>query len=176
MRKLIIVILVFFCFITVYAQEITLDFCVGTWKYENPSTGEEFIMKLRKTQYEIPHAFGGGMQDCLVGVYLHKKNGIILTDCMNKFLDNIKGNYFPIWITGDNNPLYLSIKDYDKKNGHGKVKIIGGSSRLSFYSQSPKQLRMVLKDDGHEGVYVDANDMYPLGTSLPTDIILTKIE
>lgn len=136
-------------------------------------------MKLRKSQHEIPKVFGGGFEDCLVGVYTHKKSGVIIADCTNQFWDNKDGAYLPIWIMSpkDNrNWLYLSIKDYNSKNGKGEPKIMGGDSRLYFHPQSPKTIRMILTDEGYERVYLDEGDVYPTGTTLPTDVILTKIE
>jgi len=42
-----------------------LDFYVGTWVYSDPSIGEEFTVKLRKTSRIDKH----GINHCLVGAY-----------------------------------------------------------------------------------------------------------
>ena len=176
MKRLLSIILIIFCCETLYSQQITLDFCVGTWEYTNPATGEEFLMKLKKSQIKISRFFGGGVEECLVGGYIHKRNNAIFMDCMQEFDKNQDAISFPIWLGVSNNALDLMIKDYNMRNLRGEKKVIGFPSKVYLYSISPKQIRIELVPDGMERVYLDEKDVFPVGTSLPGNMILTKVE
>ena len=164
-----------------YGQNIThgyganLDFYVGTWRYTNTSTKEEFTIKLRKSVYTAYNT----RKDCVVGAYTYKKNGVVILDNMDKFTNNRSpGNSVPIYASNakanisDSNPneLYLSVRDYGlvsdgvPKYGIGNITINS--------TGNPKKIRWVLEDP--EGVYIKG-DWLP-GFTIPTDIILTKIE
>ena len=179
MKRLLSIILIIFCYETLYSQQITLDFCVGTWEYKNPATGEEFVIKLKKHFDEIPKGFGGGIKDCLVGGYIHKKNGIIMADCINQVDENKKAIDFPIMINAYVNNTFLRITfihDFNIKNGYDVSKVIGMPSKITLYSTSPKRIKMEIIPDEQEEVYLDDREVFARGTTLPREMILTKVE
>lgn len=178
MKRILSILCIIFCSGTLYSQQITLDFCVGTWEYTNPATGEEFRMTLKKSQYAVPKGFGGGIKDCLVGGYIYEKNGITLVDCMDQLNENKKVLFFPILIFHFGSKLYLdlTVKDFNIKNGYNHPKIISMPSKISLYSVSPKQLKMEIIPDELEEVYLDDREVFARGTMLPREMILTKVE
>ena len=75
----------------------------------------------------------------------------------------------------------LRVRDYLMKNGKGKHKRLGGDSRIEDISNNYKQIRWVLdyEEEQVAVVFDDENEddfFFPEGTSLPTNIILTKVE
>ena len=155
-----------------------LDFYIGTWRYTNTTTKEEFTIKLRKSIYT---AYGIS-QDCVVGTYTYKKNGVVVMDNMNEFMtDKSVGLPAPIYAsntraapsTPNPNELDTSIQDYGilwpdstlPKSGLGTITIVSTSN--------PKKIQWQLKD--REGVRIEGLHP-PMGFSIPTDIILTKID
>jgi len=178
MKKILIVIL--FCFSITYisAQPANLDWYVGTWKYENTSTGEELIIKLKKSQEVVPPTFGGGIEECLVGVYRYKKNNLILADKLDLFNENLVPFGCPgtISIGRDISHLMLCIKDYTITNGRGKYKTISIPSTVVYNTSSPKTIKWKLVVEEQEYFYYEQIDRFPEGTNLPIEIVLTKVE
>lgn len=70
----------------------------------------------------------------------------------------------------------LNIIDYTISNGRGKFKNIGVPSTISYNSSSPKAINLKLKVVEQEYFYYEQIDRFPEGTSLPKNIILSKIE
>ena len=148
-----------------------LDFYVGTWVYSDPSIGEEFTVKLRKTYRNDKY----GINHCLVGAYTYKKDGQILSDCMAKFNDQVDALYMPIYATNsvlrqslvNPNRLYMYLEDFvmRKTTFSNEIEIIS--------STNPKQIHWILRND--EGEY-ETKDLPPDEFSIPTDVILTKVE
>jgi len=155
-----------------------LDFYVGTWKYTNIATNEEFTIKLRKsiyTGFNISY-------DCVVGTYTYKKNGSVILDNMNEFMiDRSVGLPAPIYASNaretisepNPNKLRTFVDDYGilwpnstlPKDGEGTITIVS--------TVNPKKIRWELKDG--EGPRIVGHHP-PMGFSIPTDIILTKVE
>lgn len=147
-----------------------LDFYVGTWVYSDPSIGEEFTVKLRKTYRNDKY----GINHCLVGAYTYKKDGQIVSDCMVKFNDQVDALYMPIYASNsvlhqgvNPNRLYMYLRDFvmRKKTFSNEIEIIS--------STNPKQIHWILRND--EGEY-ETKDLPPDEFSIPTDVILTKVE
>lgn len=147
-----------------------LDFYVGTWVYSDPSIGEEFTVKLRKTYHYNEH----GIKYCLVGAYTYKKDGQIVSDCMVKFNDQVDALYMPIYASNsvlhqgvNPNRLYMYLRDFvmRKKTFSNEIEIIS--------STDPKQIHWILRNDEEEG---EAKDLPPYEFSIPTDVVLTKVE
>ena len=178
MKRLLSIILIIFCCETLYSQQITLDFCVGTWEYKNPATGEEFMMTLKRSTYNVPKGFGGGIKDCLVGGYIHTKNGIVLINCMDQLNENKKATDYSILIFhfGAKDYLDLTVEDFNIKNGYNIPKVIGMPSKITLYSTSPRQIKMEIIPDEQEKVYLDNREVFARGTTLPREMILTKVE
>ena len=170
---------------TTYGQNMrqwystNLDFYVGTWRYTNTTTKEEFTIKLRKSVYITMTNI---KWDCVVGAYTYKKNGVVVLDNMNKYMnDRSIGNPVPIYATNSRetaaelnpNELEASIQDYGilwpgsalPKSGRGVITIVS--------TGNPKKIHWELKDS--EGIVI-IDHTPPPGFSIPTDMILTKIE
>ena len=110
-------------------------------------------------------------------IYIYKKNGQVVHDNSDQLMSNISANKMPIYVSLGGYPeinptrLCLSARDYGKmKNGLPK-RSEGWLTLIS--SSNPKQLRW--QPEEPEGVYVAEQAPIP-GFSIPTDIILTKVE
>ena len=191
MRTFLIIAASFF-FVNLQAQHsANLDFFVGTWKYENPQTGEEFILKLRKTSILLTHFTVE--TDLVVGAYTYKKNGQIVTDCMDKFdsdihvfmmpIDATNASINPAWV--DPNRLRMVVRDYGKRAPNGDVKTSRNENELSVVSAShPNQIRWILREDRGQRFYIFLEEgeeeplcpIPPLGFSIPTDMVLTRVQ
>ena len=154
-------------------QNVNLNPYVGTWKYTNASTKEEFTVVLRETTYRYQNE---PLEQCIVGIYIYKKNGQIIYDNSSQFTSNVSAIKMPIYAgtsvkSGTPSKLIFYVKDYGKmKNGSPKT----SEGWLTLISSSnPKQLRW--QPEEPEGVYVAEQAPIP-GFSIPTDIILTKVE
>jgi len=151
-----------------------LDFYAGTWTYVNTQTGEEFVLKLRKT---IEHR---GSRECLVGAYTYKKNGKIVTDCMEQFSKTQSVYTMPILASNssknpsDVNPnwLWMFVDDYGKFCPNGAVKSTTSNSLEIVSSVSPQKIRWILKNDVGDEYLED--EAPPMEFSIPVDMILTK--
>jgi len=180
MKTLITIILASVCSLSLYAQHTAnLDFFVGTWRYENPQTGEEFILKLRKTSHLLTpsDAFA---TEYVVGAYTYKKSGQTIIDCMDKFDQNLHIHTMPIRATNsvinqswvNPNRLRMSVFDYGKFAPNGDAKRTGSNELLIVSSITPNQIRWILKND--RGPVLE-EEAAPLEFSIPTDIILTRV-
>jgi len=161
---------------TSFAQTFPIDFCTGTWRYTNQAAGEVFTMKLKKCTRYIPASWGGGTEECVAGAYTFSKNGIEVINCMNIYSTYYKDVFdYPIIILGINSTTAnFSIKDYGKKNGLGKPKRFA-AGQLTIISQNPPKIQVIIEES--EGVYVinDNNEIFPSGTTFPSEMILTKV-
>ena len=156
-----------------------LDFYVGTWRYTNTATNEEFTINLRKTVYIS--SLSMIREDCIVGAYIYKKNGVLVLDNMDEFM--VDRPIFPGPIYASNaretesavnpNKLRTTVQDYGilspaserPKSGMGIITIVSVAN--------PKQIHWTLEDPPGARI---AGHSPPLGFSIPTDIVLTKIE
>ena len=155
-----------------------LDFYVGTWRYTNTPTNEEFTIKLRKSVYTAYNI----REDCVVGAYTYKRNGVVVLDNMNEYTkDRSMGVHVPIFASNASETASLSnpnrlrseVEDYGilwpdsklPKSGQGIITIVS--------TVNPKKIRWELKDG--EGPRIVGHHP-PMGFSIPTDIILTKVE
>ena len=163
-----------------------LDFYVGTWRYTNTATNEEFTVNLRKTVF-ISSSLDSDLdmisEECIVGAYIYKKNGVVVLDNMDEFMNDISDEdvWIPVYASNANetasavnpNKLWTTVEDYGilypssahPKSGMGTITIVSEAN--------PKQIHWTLKD--FEGARI-AGHSPPLGFSIPTDIILTKVE
>ena len=178
MKKILIILL--FCFSITYisAQPANLDWYVGTWKYENTSTGEELIIKLKRSQFTELPIFGSEIVDCLVGVYRYKANNQIIVDKLNLFNLDLEPYDCPITLSSRKSIslLSLSVIDYSITNGRGKFKSINVPSTVEYISSSPKTIKWKLVVVEQEYFYYEQIDRFPEGTNLPREVILTKVE
>ena len=77
--------------------------------------------------------------------------------------------------------MYFIVQDYGKVNSFGDPKVLGaGECKFAFVSSNPKQMRWDLTRVDKENWDVlwvaDERQIFPEGTSLPINIILTKVE
>lgn len=168
-----------------YSQNEIFDYYIGSWKWENTQTGDSFEVILKKGTLVISESFGGGTKDCIIGTYKYIKNGVVFVDKtseLNKNYDN--AIWYPIWAylpATTTSIMYFVVKDYDKVNSFGKPKVLGTEEcKLVYVSSNPKQMRWDLtrvdKENWDVLWIVDERQIFPSGTSLPTNIILTKVE
>lgn len=178
MKKILIILL--FCFSITYisAQPANLDWYVGTWRYENTSTGEELIIKLKRSQFTELPIFGSEIVDCLVGVYRYKANNQIIVDKLNLFNLDLEPYDCPITLSSRKSIslLSLSVIDYSITNGRGKFKSINVPSTVVYNTSSPKTIKWKLVVEEQEYFYYEQIDRFPEGTNLPFEIVLTKVE
>ena len=179
MKRILIIIFIFIS-VSVYSQRINLFPLEGTWEWKDNSTNSEFVIILKKINYNWPQVMGGQLDSALVGGYKYKKNGIILhnniAEINHNFAEPIE---YSIWI---NDYLGLSVRDYLTTNGRGEYKYLSGQSKIMIVSESnPMQIRWIINDNSEQVVVVFDNEdpdqyIFPKGTALPTDIILIKVE
>ena len=179
MKHLILMILALFIQTTsLFSQSVELSELAGEWKWTSSDSNEEFKMILRTHSYTISPDMGGGARSCLIGVYKYTKQDVVLIDCLDE-LDHSKDYIeYPIIVY---HTMGLRVRDYLMKNGKGKHKRLGGDSRIEDISNNYKQIRWVLdyEEEQVAVVFDDENEddfFFPEGTSLPTNIILTKVE
>ena len=186
MKKITVILFLCISTITGYSQNEIFDYYVGSWRWENPQTGESFIVTLKKGSHKLNEYNGGGTEECIIGAYKYIKNNIVIIDKSSE-LEKIYDNSirYPIWadIPSDSTyTVYFIVQDYEKTNSYGEAKVMGGDGvcRLEYVSSSPKRIRWDLTrvDTGgwDELWAVDERQIFPEGTSLPTNIILTKVE
>jgi len=134
------------------------------------------VLQLRKTSMLRK----GVSHECVVGAYTYKKNGQIVTDCMDQFASTEDPIGMPVFATNSNmnpsmsnpNKLRMFVTDFGKFSPNGKVKRISDNNELLLVSgAAPNKIRWILRNDG--GGYLPG-EMPPEEFSIPTDIILTK--
>ncbi|MCL2416457.1 MAG: hypothetical protein FWD02_00790 [Bacteroidales bacterium] len=195
MKTFLIIALVGIGSLSLYAQQpaprtsysTNLDFFVGTWRYENPQTGEEFTLRLRKTSYHLMPTHIINATDYVVGAYTFKRNGQIVTDCMDKFNSDRSALAMPVSATNatfspcrvNPNRLGMRVRDYGKRAPNGSVKTSGDGSELLIVSATePHQIRWILREERGPIFLFDGegeDGIHPDGFSIPTDIILTRV-
>ena len=185
MKKIVFILLLNIVSIAGYSQNEIFDYYIGSWKWENAQTGDSFEIILRKSTYIKSESFGGGSEDCIIGVYKYVRNGIVIIDNFS-VIEQVLGNaiFYPIFAKipqSITDIMFFKVKDYGKVNSFGKPKVLGTKEcKLAFVSSNPKQLRWDLTRVDKENWDVlwvaDERQIFPEGTSLPTNIILTKAE
>ena len=172
---------------TVHGQNIrqwysaNIDFYVGTWRYTNTPTNEEFTIKLRKAVHTS--SLSMIREECIVGAYILKKNGVVVLDNMNEFMNDrsVDGVDIPIYATNaretaaavNPNMLRTTVLDYGILRPSSNVPKYGIGSITIVSTSNPKKIQWVLKDP--PGARIVGHSA-PMGFSIPTDIILTKID
>ena len=150
----------------------------GTWKYENASTHEVFIMKLSKLSY-INGIFQEQFENYL-GTYSYTRNNAVIFDNLSlidkygpaSVLSVAEGRKIPISIA---NWIYkgetaFGFMDFVlKKTGEGEIKLIStakGVEKISWHLHD---------SEGTYGTKVGEKPDYVEGFSVPTRMILTKV-
>ena len=161
-----------------YSQEQSVyDSYVGTWKWTDEKTDSEFVIILKKGHADLT-LFNRGIKECIIGVYRYKKNGVIVADNTNEISDIKEYLKYPIVIKMNMQSIMkLHIIDYLLKNKSGEYKYMTGSSNviLAEGSDGTLEMKLAIVDDGYY-TYTDDMRVFPKGTSLPTNIVLTKVE
>ncbi len=152
------------------------DNYIGTWKWEDNQTQSEFVVILKKGKADWTK-FNGGIEDCIIGVYKYKINGTIVEDNTDELDEEKRYSMYPIVLLGDELNMSLDVRDYLLKNEYGLNKDMQGSSNVELVEGSNgTQMKWTIVDDGHQHIYTDEKQIFPKGTSLPTNIILIKEE
>ncbi len=160
-----------------YSQNTSVyDNYVGTWKWVDNQSQSEFMIILKKGSADWSR-FGKGIKECIIGAYRYKKNGVIIVGNTGELSEQKRYSLYPIVILGDEHYMRLYVKDYTLQNGYGAYKDMQGGSCVELIENGQNlQMRWIVADDGHEQIYTDEKQTFPSGTSLPTNIILTKVE
>ena len=174
MKKTLLLLLCCIVTVPLLSQNIflggSIDDYVGTWRYENQDSNLVFTIKLKKSEMTPNEK----TYPCVVGTYTLTKNGVIITDNMQKF-DRLTSPYsYPISGLDYNeiyNELELGFSDelYDKFTGSGVLALIP-------LKQGKFNLQWILKED--EGVeFYDWDEVIPpSGFSVPDNVVLVKVE
>ena len=178
MERILIFVLLLGSYSNLFSQNINMEFFKGEWK--GIDGNNEFQIFLKDTIYTIPVFFGGTTESALIGAYVYKSNGNVVIDNMSE-LNNSHNDLidYPIWISKS---LSLGVWDYLTTNKKGERKYLSEFSKIEVISEnSPKQIRWIINDSREQLVVtIDSDDgedyFFPAGTSLPTNIILTKVE
>ena len=149
----------------------SLDLYVGTWKYENTETGEVFIVKLKK--FDNYTAINVNFGTVLIGEYSYKKNGITIYDN----IDSVSG------IATNNQAVRTSVKCSSANQNFAKLrlsvidreyqKIANGTLQFSLEHNNSYSLNWKIAES--EGDF-DVGPDYKEGLSIPSDIVLIKVE
>ena len=178
MKKVLIIFILCTVFVQMsYSQNNSVyNNYVGTWKWEHNQTQSEFVITLKKSKADWT-IFDDGLVDCIIGVYKYIKNGVVVIDNSNELSEEKSYIKYPIVIMGNEQYMSLIVKDYLLKNEYDAFKNLYGSSNVELVEGSNgTQMKWTIIDDGHQHIYTDERQIFPSGTSLPTNIILTKVE
>ncbi|MBP5391083.1 MAG: hypothetical protein J6Y40_03265 [Bacteroidales bacterium] len=150
----------------------SLEYLAGEWRYSSNDTIIEISLKNQNFLYY------GNTIECFVGGYLLKKNGFILVNNKSFVNLNLEVDQYPIYIFlyPDNN-IAVRFKDYQKQNQAGEFKSIhepSNSTGLVLISTSPYRIKISLQPDNRE-FWAFPDEVFPKGTSLPTEMIFTKV-
>ena len=102
----------------------------------------------------------------------------MVADNTNELSENKDYIAYPIVIIGDVRYMRLVVRDHIRKNGYGYAKYMSGSSNVKLMEGIDDSIKMqwVVVDDDGGHVDLDEKEVFPKGTSLPTNIVLTKVE
>jgi len=175
MYKIIILLLLVSPSMEAYSQRQictkNIDAYVGIWEYKNNE--EIFRIIMKKGIVYLSNV----LTDCLLGDYYYKKGNIVVNDYNSG--NNIPDTYTRktslnviIYATNafnceykdrvDENRLYMHFSDINlnKHTASGAIHLL-----------SPNSIRWILEEE--EGEYV--GEAPPLGFSVPTDVIMTRV-
>ena len=169
MRNFLIILILISINIDSLAQDANLNSFQGAWKWSEGT--EELTIELRLGTFEIPAIFGGGTKECLIGGYKYTKNGVTIANNINELQLTKRSIDYPIRVLWN---LTVTVRDPELRNPKGEFKLLGGSSKIVPIGNG-STIRWVLTDD-EEHIYSTEDEIFPEGTSLPTNIILTKVE
>ena len=179
MKKVILIVFMILS-IDLYSQKINLTSLAGVWRWQDSATDSEFVISVKKINFNWPQILGGQLDSAIVGGYKYKKNGVVLVDKLSEVsVSKINPAVYTVWVTANSS---LSVTDYLTKNGRGESKYLSDQSKIEIISlDSPKQIRWILNDKREQVVVTFGDEdgdqyFFPDGTALPTDIVLTKIE
>ena len=185
MKRILFILLVAMYSIAVYAQQTAKDY-IGTWKYEKEDTvftirlikGEAFYKGKPKAEIDEELIFGG--------YSLSVKNKMVenyITDINTKWVyENINGGEQHIYIYGACNTRYkgkkgIGFKFYDQRMKHFNGEGIWGGTLEPI---GPNKLHWTLNEK--EGIWWETEgledwvEVKPIGFSVPTDVIMTKVD
>jgi len=189
MKKLLLPILSLFIFSFALAQEkrvgysIDLTPFVGTWEYRT----ENELFKVMLVKGKIDNSLA--MFDCILGGYYYQKDGQVIADylspipAVSDFTINGGSKIIACAFSYDQSriaeyaPDYLFVTYFDDKK-EGKSSGEGSSITLLTYNTIKWELkegeRWIIKD--RNGNYLEGHEPKPEGFSVPTNVVLTKVE
>ena len=154
---------------------------LGTWRWTDTSTNSEFTVVFIKKEMHNPENMNDYKEDIIMGGYKYIHNGVLIIDCtvfttsFNSAIPSSFTNYAPILsnISAPFESLSLNLSDKIKgKACHGSFDFINPEPHPSGGIFS-NQARWKIWDREHWTV--NGVNPLPVGFSIPTDVILTKI-
>ena len=149
---------------------------IGTWRWTDTTTNSEFtVVFLIKTMYN-PNNLANYRQDKVMGSYKYIQNGNIVVDKLVFDIDNISSPNYASIISNISSPfskLSLNLFDFVKsKDCKGNFELIDPVT-LPNGQLTSNQARWKIYDGEHWNI--NGTNPLPDGFSIPTDVILTKI-
>ena len=155
----------------------SLDLYVGTWKYENAETNEIFIVRLKKFD-NYNHLGAEEFGSIIIGEYSYSRNNETIHNSINN-LQKVVSNEdaFDASIKGFGNH---KDQDYNKLKvwlcDRSYVKVTSGDMQVSIGRKGYTLLWKMSENTGDHDVFDLINDGTPSGLSIPSDIVLIKVE
>lgn len=166
-----------------YIQDVdgVLDPFVGTWRWTDTATNSEFtVVFVKKLQYNPENRFNYE-EDTIMGGYKYIQNGVLIIDNSNfttEFNSSIPSSFinYALILANISSPferLTLSLTD--------RVKNKNCQGNFDFINPQPHPSGGVFSNQAHWKIWdrehwnIEGLDPLPVGFSIPTDVILTKI-
>ena len=173
MKKLFAIFCLGFLAINSYGQN-TFDLSIlpGTWVLSNGADSVYMEMKLKQGSFQYDNttiiSYVGGYK------LVTPKYNIDKLHCYNL---NIENRSYPVRIF-----YYFGViirfHDFIKANPKGEEKLVYNPRRtdaLELLSTNPYKIKILLQPDQHEYYAFSPDEVFPTGTSLPTEMIFTKV-
>ena len=149
---------------------------VGTWRWTDTTTNSEFtVVFLIKTMYN-PNNLLNYSEDTVMGSYKYIQNGNIIVDKLVFDINNISSPNYALILSNISSPfseLSLNLFDIVKgKSCEGDFELIDPVS-LPNGQLTSNQARWKIWDKEHWKI--NGTNPLPQGFSIPTNVILTKI-
>ena len=155
----------------------SLDLYIGTWKYENTETNEVFIIKLKKFD-NYNHLGTEEFGSIIIGEYSYSKNNETIHNSINDLQKAVSNeDAFNASIKGFGNHTdhdYTKLKVWLCDRSY--VKMTSGYMHASIGRKEHTLLWKISENTGDHDVFDLINDGTPAGLSIPSDIVLIKVE
>ena len=190
MKKIIILVLILIqCCLSIsllgqkklYSNSIDLTPFIGIWEYRT----ENEVFKITLKEGKVDDSFI--QHDCLIGGYYYQKNGNVVAQHSDPAVKTYSYSSDEIKIMAYNSSSFIDVSKLDPSHLHllfiddqkeGK----NSSLESSITLLSPTTIKWTLKEEEQiyitdkQGSYKDGFKPKPEGFSVPTNVVLTKVE